>query len=68
MKLYVNESITIPFTVTNEGVAVSFVDIKIEDDQKFAQDPKLISKNLQPKANGTGQFIITAGPVPGITV
>lgn len=67
VKLYVNESVSIPYTVSNAGAGEIDVVVKIEDDQMFTTDPKFKSHTLKVGENGTGIYIITAGSVAGVT-
>lgn len=66
-KLYVNESLTIPYTVSNAGSSQIDVVLTIEDDQSFTKDPKFRSHTLKVAENGTGSYVITAGSVAGVT-
>lgn len=67
MKLYKNETIDIPFTVTNAGSKQQDIDVKIEDDKHFAQDPKIVSFQIPAGNNKTGKFKIKGGLVIGET-
>ncbi|XP_060599414.1 uncharacterized protein LOC132753018 [Ruditapes philippinarum] len=67
VKFYQNETLSIPFTVINEGAKEQDVDVKIEDDKKFALPPSILSATIKPGENFTGRFIIRAGLTVGET-
>ena len=67
MKLYKNEFIDIPFTVINAGSKQQDIDVKIEDDKKFAQAPLSLAFLIPAKANKTGKFKIKGGLIIGET-
>ena len=67
VKLYVNETVSIPFTVINAGSVDINVVVKIEDDQMFSLDPTIRAHPVAIGANVTGTFVIKAGSVVGLT-
>lgn len=67
MKLYQNDTLDIPFTVINEAQKEQDIDVKLEDDKKFALAPVLISATIKAGQNFTGHFSIQAGMIPGVT-
>ncbi|XP_045208572.2 uncharacterized protein LOC123560447 [Mercenaria mercenaria] len=67
LKFFQNETLTIPFTVVNEGSKEQDVDVKIEDDKKFAQAPHILSATIKPGQNFTAKFVIKAGLTVGET-
>ena len=64
---YVNETVDIPYTVTNMGNQEQDIDVRIEDDMQFALDLKIQSYTIKPGQNESGHFTIRAGPTPWVT-
>ena len=67
MKLYKNELIDISFTVINAGSQQQEIDVKIEDDKMFAQNPLQLAFLILAGANTTGMFQIKGGLIVGET-
>ena len=67
VKLYKNELIDISYTVINAGSQKQDIDVKIEDDKKFAQVPVVVSYTIAAGANKTGKFQIKGGLIVGET-
>lgn len=67
VRFYQNETLAIPFTVINQGSKEQDVDVKIEDDKKFAQPPSILSSTIKPGQNFSGTFTIKAGLTVGET-
>lgn len=67
VKFYQNDTLAIPFTVINQGSKQQDVDVRIEDDKKFAQPPSILSATIKPGQNFTGTFVIRAGLTVGET-
>ncbi|XP_052806245.1 uncharacterized protein LOC128235467 [Mya arenaria] len=64
--LYVNQSISIPYLVSNVGTDTRVV-VNITDDQGFAQSPTSHTHTLSAHSNATDRFVLRAGPTKGIT-
>ncbi|XP_052806606.1 uncharacterized protein LOC128235855 [Mya arenaria] len=62
-----SERLDIPFTVYNAGAKEQDIDVKIEDDQSFAMDPKIHSYTIKAGQNETGHFTLKAGTKGGVT-
>ncbi|KAH3869239.1 uncharacterized protein LOC127867969 [Dreissena polymorpha] len=65
--LWANETLDIPFTVQNAGAVDQDIDVRIEDDQDFALEPKIYSFSIQPGMSATKHFIIKGGLKAGVT-
>ena len=49
------------------GASEQDIDVKIEDDQGFALNPKINSYTIKPNMNESGTFIIKGGSKGGVT-
>ncbi|XP_052264845.1 uncharacterized protein LOC127867603 isoform X2 [Dreissena polymorpha] len=65
--LSANETLDIPFTVQNAGAVDQDIDVRIEDDQDFAVEPKIHSFDIKAGMNETEHFTIEGGPKGGVT-
>ncbi|XP_071103194.1 von Willebrand factor A domain-containing protein 7-like [Haliotis cracherodii] len=65
--LYVDESLKIPYTVSNRGDSKTAIKVDIKDDLGFAVNPTEKTFNLDGGANATGTFTIHAGHTDGVT-
>ncbi|KAH3869261.1 hypothetical protein DPMN_032425 [Dreissena polymorpha] len=67
MILWANETLDIPCTVQNAGAVDQNIDVRIEDDQDFALEPKVHGFNLKSGMKETGQFTIKGSREGGVT-